>query len=225
MKKHKFLPYVIFGIPILIGIYFIIKSSKKKSGIINRIIGGGADTGTVIGSGNTTTGTVSTSVFPLKRGSKGAKVKELQLAMLTFDKTILPKYGADSDFGSETEGAVFKILDKRTVDNQEDIVMILNKSKSAVAAAVLKTIDEQRTIKGNNIVSQWDKNKSLNLYAAHKVQYNLKGNPVIKEKDDRINGSGSINSIINSKGFLTVNSMGMFGGDTINISAFGVYLN
>ncbi len=42
------------------------------------------------------------SSFPLKLGSKGAKVVELQQSLMrTFGSGIFPKYGADGQFGSE----------------------------------------------------------------------------------------------------------------------------
>ena len=49
------------------------------------------------------------SDFPLKSGSKGAHVKALQEALIAkYGKSILPKYGADGDFGSETIAALKK---------------------------------------------------------------------------------------------------------------------
>ena len=59
--------------------------------------------------------------FPLKKGSKGASVSQVQSLLLKIDKNLLPKFGADGDFGSETEGAVVKVLGKKTVDGQADI--------------------------------------------------------------------------------------------------------
>ncbi len=51
----------------------------------------------------------SSSGFPLKRGSKGENVRLLQQALITkYGKTILPRYGADGDFGSETTAALKK---------------------------------------------------------------------------------------------------------------------
>ncbi|MGQ0829342.1 MAG: peptidoglycan-binding domain-containing protein [Bacteroidota bacterium] len=48
--------------------------------------------------------------FPLKKGSKGARVKQLQDALIEkHGKQILPKYGADGDFGSETTAALTKV--------------------------------------------------------------------------------------------------------------------
>lgn len=58
--------------------------------------------------------------FPLKNKSKGANVKALQEALIAkFGKTILPKFGADGDFGTETINALKKaglpeIIDEST---------------------------------------------------------------------------------------------------------------
>ena len=48
--------------------------------------------------------------FPLKRGSKGDKVKALQEALIEkFGKTIMPHYGADGFFGAEMIAALKKL--------------------------------------------------------------------------------------------------------------------
>jgi hypothetical protein len=58
---------------------------------------------------NSTSATRENSTFPLKKGSKGESVRLLQQALIAkFGKTILPKYGADGDFGSETVNALRK---------------------------------------------------------------------------------------------------------------------
>jgi hypothetical protein len=62
-----------------------------------------------------------TNVFPLKKGSRGSNVKAVQTIILKIDKSLLPKFGADGDFGSETESAIFKLLGKKTIDGQSDI--------------------------------------------------------------------------------------------------------
>ncbi len=47
--------------------------------------------------------------FPLKKGSKGQRVKAIQEALIArYGKGILPKYGSDGDFGSETVAALQK---------------------------------------------------------------------------------------------------------------------
>lgn len=54
-----------------------------------------------------TTTTTTKSEFPLKKGSRGDKVKTLQQTLISkYGKTILPKYGADGDFGSEMVAAL-----------------------------------------------------------------------------------------------------------------------
>jgi len=48
--------------------------------------------------------------FPLKKGSKGEKVRLLQEALIAKNgKNILPRYGADGDFGTETTNALKKL--------------------------------------------------------------------------------------------------------------------
>jgi len=50
------------------------------------------------------------STFPLKRGSKGEKVKQLQEAIIsTYGANLLPRYGADGDFGKELANALKKL--------------------------------------------------------------------------------------------------------------------
>ena len=59
---------------------------------------------------STTTNASSIGDFPLKKGSKGGNVKLLQEALLAkYGKSILPKYGADGDFGTETLSALKKL--------------------------------------------------------------------------------------------------------------------
>lgn len=58
--------------------------------------------------------------FPLKRGSRGQRVKALQQALMAkYGAAILPKYGADGDFGKELEDGLKKAnlparIDERT---------------------------------------------------------------------------------------------------------------
>lgn len=97
--------------------------------------------------------------FPLKKGSKGSKVKELQEAILTVNKQLLPKFGADGDYGSETQSAVKTLLNKTTVDSQDDIAKILAISKNAEAAVKNAQIIDERTRLGNKLVSAFNADK------------------------------------------------------------------
>lgn len=54
--------------------------------------------------------TLRSDAFPLKRGSKGENVRKLQEAIITkYGAQMLPKYGADGDFGSEMVAALKKL--------------------------------------------------------------------------------------------------------------------
>lgn len=71
--------------------------------------------------GSSSTGSSSVSYTPtgstttnpnalLKKGSAGASVKELQRMMIDgWGASILPQYGADGNFGDETEAALIQI--------------------------------------------------------------------------------------------------------------------
>lgn len=67
-------------------------------------------------SSNTYTPPKPKAEFPLKKGSKGTKVMQLQQALIaTYGKSILPKWGADGDFGSELAKALKKLNHPATI--------------------------------------------------------------------------------------------------------------
>jgi len=75
---------------------------------------------------------ITESDFPLKKGSKGEKVRQLQQALIAkYGSQVLPKYGADGDFGSETMNALKKNGLPTTVD--ESTFNVLAQSGSADA--------------------------------------------------------------------------------------------
>jgi hypothetical protein len=74
--------------------------------------------------------------FPLKKGSKCAKVKAFQNGLIAkYGKEILPKYGADGDFGSEMLAALKKLNLPDTIDETTYNVMVQTPSIDAVALA------------------------------------------------------------------------------------------
>lgn len=63
--------------------------------------------------------------FPLKKGSKGTRVKQLQDALIEkHGKETLPKYGADGDFGSEMVTALSKLNYPSSIDENTFNVIV-----------------------------------------------------------------------------------------------------
>lgn len=99
----------------LTGVYFIIRYFSKKPEIVAPQIPNQK--------GGTTAAPAArpVSALPLKKGSKGQAVEAMQRLMLSIDSTLLPKFGADGDFGSETEAALKKLIGKGSIDSKADI--------------------------------------------------------------------------------------------------------
>ena len=100
MKKNKYLPYVLFGVPILIGVYFVLKNLKVKSrnqsqepetqptnpvkDVVNTVK-------------DVVSGYTPSNTLPLKKGMSSGYVRAIQRVLgLT----------QDAKFGSKTESAV-----------------------------------------------------------------------------------------------------------------------
>lgn len=74
--------------------------------------------------------------FPIKKGSKGAIVKALQQALInSHGKAILPKYGADGDFGTETVNALIKLKLPQIIDETTFNVIVNPQSLNATDVA------------------------------------------------------------------------------------------
>lgn len=70
------------------------------------------------------------SGFPLKRGSKGEKVRALQQSLIDkYGKKIMPRYGADGDFGSETINALKKLNLPTVIDESTYNVLVQGSSE------------------------------------------------------------------------------------------------
>lgn len=84
--------------------------------------------------------------FPLKKGSKGILVKQLQEVLIAqHGKSILPKYGADGDFGNETVNALKKLKHPATVSESLYYVIVgtYNKAKQETANSNYETLAAQ----------------------------------------------------------------------------------
>lgn len=57
--------------------------------------------------------------FPLKIGSSGNEVRAIQNYILSKNPNALPVYGADGDWGSETQSAVIAIFGKSEISEAD----------------------------------------------------------------------------------------------------------
>lgn len=146
MKNKNQIAIAISLLFVGVATYFVVRGAKlskkkgeeptpptpKKKAIID--VGGTISSG--IGTPNQVWNENAPFTFPIKKGDKGNNVRNLQLLLLKYDSKILPKYGSDSDFGSETENALKKILNKNVVSSQDDIEAIKNEIRKKLSFQV-----------------------------------------------------------------------------------------
>lgn len=108
---NKNLQKALFAIPIVVGLYLIVRQLTKKD---EKPTPPPTPIDPIIGPLPTPTSSRNDS-FPLKKGSYGENVKKLQTAIFTINANLLRRYGVDSDFGRETEAAVVNLLGTKTV--------------------------------------------------------------------------------------------------------------
>jgi hypothetical protein len=104
----------------VVGVIYILRSMRKTPSVLT---GDGQVDTTSGGAGSTPSGTTQAE-FPIKKRSKGTLVYRLQLAL---GKDKLPKFGADGDFGTETQNALKAATGKTQVDSLAEIDAIAAK--------------------------------------------------------------------------------------------------
>jgi hypothetical protein len=173
--------------------------------------------------------------FPIKKGSKGEKVRELQTILVGINPSSLPKYGVDGDFGSETESALFKYLNKKTVDSQDDMTTLRGLKDAAQATALQNSVNDNRNVAANQIISDWRINKTKTLHAKELVQYAI-GDLSFSGQEINLStktaGTGAIiangfeikDMSVLPSGFLKVTMSGGLNGRFIKVSPFAVVL-
>lgn len=130
MKKPNRNQFLVFAgiFALTLAGYLIYRRAKKKAQETG--------TGEVSGGGTSGKGTNIFSNFPIKKGSSGNMVKQLQQALVN-QGAKLPKYGVDGKFGSETEAALKSLYKITSVTDQTTFDYITktgNKAKSTSSA-------------------------------------------------------------------------------------------
>lgn len=78
----------------------------------------------------------SHDAFPLRKGSKGPRVKAMQEAILAkFGKALLPRYGADGHYGEETQKALAQLQLPLAVDEPTFNVLVKTSALNPTAIA------------------------------------------------------------------------------------------
>lgn len=103
-RTKKIIIISVIVIAVLVVIFFFIKRKAKTQAAVV------ADN-------------INTTVFPLKKGSKGTEVKQMQTYIQNQYGTskapekpnVFPLYGIDGDWGDETDAAVQKYLKRSSV--------------------------------------------------------------------------------------------------------------
>lgn len=174
------------------------------------------------------------SDFPIMKGSKGPKVREIQTLLVGIDPNALPKYGIDGDFGSETEAALFKYLKKKSVDNQDDLTNLTGIKDAAQANALQNSVDANRAVAANQIIADWRANPSKSLFAKDITQIAIGGLTFSGQETNLstknvltnamiVNGFEIKDISILPSGFLKiVTSSGGLNGGFIKVSPFAV---
>jgi monoamine oxidase len=238
MKNKKY-NWLFFGIPLAVGGYFLYRSmsNKAKKDKVKDDIDDSQTSDAVKEKQK------EQAAFPLKRGSKGKKVIELQNALLVYNPKILPKFGNDGDFGSETESAVKSVLGKSTVDSQEEIAKILDlaakeKQSQEARAATQKLVTDRNNL-AKVLLNAWTaSNKSTKFVAIHDTQATVETKETItnrtlstetkvyKRGETLAGYSNILNVSIATQGFLLIEVASGSRGvkKFIRVSPFGVYL-
>ena len=81
--------------------------------------------------------TAPTLNVPIMFGYSGDNVKKLQQLILQYDKTLLPKFKDDGQFGTETSTALNKIIGKGFIQNQADVTKLVDEVRKRLASKVV----------------------------------------------------------------------------------------
>ena len=219
--NNKYIKFAALG-AVAIGGYLVIRNLLGKS-----------SSAAAVSTAPTLPTQITSQDFPIKKGSKGDKVKEIQQILVSIDANALPKYGIDGDFGSETESALFKYLNKKSVDKQDDILTLNGLKDAAQGQNLQNSVNSTRIAIGNQIIQDW-KSSGKSLYAKDLVDVITGGlgfsgqetNPTNKKVVTNaliVNGFEIKSISVLPSGYLKiVTSTGGINGGFIKVSPFAV---
>ena len=215
---NKGLKWALISLPILIGgfiVYKTLRPKKPKQDTPPPIPGG--DGVTTTGGGYTPPPPPPKADFPMGLGSKGAKVKELQQAIIsTGDATaigFLGRAGADGQFGTGTEKAVKKLLGKIKVDSQADIDKIKNTRS-------VREGNTNRVTIAKKLVDLFKNKRYADFYAIQDIQIatgkrtsdgrDYDRTPSVLKKGTRLDIPKSANLVVDVEGFIRATTSNKF---------------
>lgn len=161
------------------------KNSQSKSAFTESFASASLPELPAQSSSNSSSGTSSRNKFPLKRGSSGTLVTQLQNALMRkYGNSILPKYGADGGFGSETVNALnakglpttisSEVFEKITSGSSSSSSSSTSSSKISSSKlaqymynAIVKS-DFKKTIVGLNLIKSVGEYIKVNTYFKEK---------------------------------------------------------
>lgn len=107
--------------------------------------------------------------FPLKKGSKGERVRQFQQALISkYGSSVLPKFGADGDFGSEMVNALKSKGLPASIDESTFNVLVKtgNGNAGADSASLAKSLFNAATGKNfNAVIDNLKKIRSVDEYS------------------------------------------------------------
>lgn len=168
---NKVLKLTLISIPLLVGGFLVYRVlTKDKREAKKRLQEGGGQTPQSSGSIPSFTpsqgdGGQSTPKpdFPIGLGSRGAKVKELQQAIVDDGQptivAMLGKNPTDGQFGTGTQKAVNELIKKTTIDSQADIDKIKGLKAQREGSAAQQTKLQERKNLANKLISIQKSNK------------------------------------------------------------------
>ena len=219
--NNKYIKFAALG-AIAIGGYLVIRNLLGKS-----------SSATAVSTAPTLPTQITAQDFPIKKGSKGDKVKEIQQILVGIDANALPRYGVDGDFGIETEAALFKYLNKKSVDKQDDIITLNGLKDAAQGQNLQNSVNSTRIAIGNQVLQDL-KSSGKSLYAKDIVDVITGGldfsgketNPTSKTVVTNaliVNGFEIKNTSVLPSGYLKITtSGGGLNGGFIKVSPFAV---